>query len=201
MPGRTVGVRAARRARFPTRVGVFARGCFGGSIVRGVPGLDVRSVVRSVARCVARIACVAARTCFAARQIRWHGAGAAADPAVAADATGAVPVLMRAPYGVRWPGIGGVERRLGLMGVMWTVIGRDWTLDAGRIVDRVAGKLGNGSIVCLHDGPHPRIEETLEAVRRLLPMIEARGLALETVSGLLQTPEAPNNRLESNSLG
>lgn len=105
------------------------------------------------------------------------------------DATGAAPVLMRAPFGVRWPGIGRAQRRLGLTGVMWTLIGYDWKWDAGRIVARLARKVGNGSIICLHDGrrldARPPIGETLEAVRRLLPILEARGYRLETVTQLI----------------
>jgi peptidoglycan/xylan/chitin deacetylase (PgdA/CDA1 family) len=105
------------------------------------------------------------------------------------EATGVAPVLMRAPFGVRWPGIGRAQRRLGLTGVMWTLIGYDWKWDAGRIVARLAPKIGNGSIICLHDGRRldasPPIGETLEAVRRLLPILEARGYRLETVTQLI----------------
>ena len=46
------------------------------------------------------------------------------------NATGAMPVLMRAPYGVRWFGFRRMQRRLGLRAVMWSVIGRDWKLPA-----------------------------------------------------------------------
>src|SRR4029450_2152997 len=44
------------------------------------------------------------------------------------DAGAARLKLFRAPYGVRWPGLRAAQERLGLMGVMWTLIGRDWTL-------------------------------------------------------------------------
>jgi peptidoglycan/xylan/chitin deacetylase (PgdA/CDA1 family) len=40
------------------------------------------------------------------------------------------PTLFRAPFGARWPGLASVQRKLGLLGVMWTVIGRDWKLSA-----------------------------------------------------------------------
>lgn len=106
-----------------------------------------------------------------------------------ADATGEEPRLMRAPYGVRWPGIGQVQRRLELLGVMWSVIGYDWKLSADQIVRRVAGKVGNGVIVCLHDGrelkPDPPARETLEAVARLIPIFRDRGFEFETVTQLL----------------
>ena len=106
-----------------------------------------------------------------------------------AAATGVSPTLLRVPYGVRWFGLRGAQRRLGLLGVMWTVIGYDWKLMADAIASRVEGSLANGAIVCLHDGrllePNPPVRETVEAVRRLLPVIRSRGLRLETVSQLL----------------
>lgn len=113
---------------------------------------------------------------------------ARAQQAIAA-ATGFEPRLMRAPYGVRWPGIGRAQRRLDLLGVMWSVIGYDWRLAAERIANRVTRKAVNGAIVCLHDGralqPNPPAGETLEAVRRLLPVLRARGFEFKTVSQLL----------------
>jgi len=103
--------------------------------------------------------------------------------------TGARPVWFRAPYGVRWFGIGRAQRRLGLKGVMWTAMGYDWNLRAEAIVERMAGRVSNGAILCLHDGrelrTQPDIGATIEAVRRLLPLLLERGYKLETVSQLL----------------
>lgn len=102
---------------------------------------------------------------------------------------GAAPTLFRAPYGIRWPGMRAAQRRLALLGVMWTVIGYDWRLPAGAVVKRVMRGIGNGAIICLHDGRavsmHPDIRETLAAVRRLIPMLRDRGFQFETVSQLL----------------
>ncbi|MDZ4799529.1 MAG: polysaccharide deacetylase family protein, partial [Bryobacteraceae bacterium] len=69
-----------------------------------------------------------------------------------AEATGMAPRLFRAPYGVRWPGLGGIQREFGLTGVMWTVIGNDWSLPAGAVATRVGNGARPGAIVCLHDG-------------------------------------------------
>jgi len=111
-----------------------------------------------------------------------------AQHAIAA-ATGVTPVLFRAPYGVRWFGLRGVQRRLGLLGVMWTVIGYDWKAAAGEVISRVARGAGNGAIVCLHDGRElvrkPDIGATVEAVRALVPLLLDRGYQMETVSQLL----------------
>ena len=54
--------------------------------------------------------------------------------------TGAVPTLLRAPYGLRWRGMREAQRRLELLGVMWTVIGRG--LGAGCAGYGRAGALG-----------------------------------------------------------
>jgi peptidoglycan/xylan/chitin deacetylase (PgdA/CDA1 family) len=105
------------------------------------------------------------------------------------EVAGVTPSLFRAPFGIRWPGLGGAQHKLGLLGVMWTVIGRDWILPAEAIVDRVIRRVRNGAIICLHDGrglqPKPAVTETVEAVRRLIPLLQAQGYRLETVSQLL----------------
>jgi peptidoglycan/xylan/chitin deacetylase (PgdA/CDA1 family) len=105
------------------------------------------------------------------------------------DAAGTRPVLFRVPYGARWFGLRQAQRRLGLLGVMWTAIGRDWKLKAEAIAVRLLTAARNGAIFCLHDGrelqPRPEISETLEAVRRLIPELRARGFHFETVSQIL----------------
>jgi peptidoglycan/xylan/chitin deacetylase (PgdA/CDA1 family) len=99
------------------------------------------------------------------------------------------PSLMRAPFGVRWFGYRRMQKRLGLLGVMWTVIGLDWKLSPQAVCDRVLRAASNGSIVCLHDGrgctSKPDIRVPLEAVKRILPAMLERGLSFETVSQIL----------------
>ena len=50
-------------------------------------------------------------------------------------------------------------------------------------------RVSNGAILCLHDGRElrakPDIGVTVEAVRRLVPMLLDRGYKFETVSRLL----------------
>ena len=106
-----------------------------------------------------------------------------------AEASGVRPVLFRAPYGVRWFGMGAVQRRLGLLGVMWTTIALDWKLSTEAITARLLRQAENGAIFCLHDGRerqhNPDITSTLQAVERLLPILREQGYRLETVSQLL----------------
>jgi peptidoglycan/xylan/chitin deacetylase (PgdA/CDA1 family) len=103
--------------------------------------------------------------------------------------TGAAPVWFRAPFGVRWFGLGGAQQHLGLTGVMWTLIGYDWSLPADEVEERMLRGAENGAILCLHDGrelrARPDIGATVEAVRRLVPALQDRGYRFETVSQLL----------------
>ena len=50
---------------------------------------------------------------------------------------GVRPRLLRVPYGLRWFGLRETQRRLGLLGVMWTVIGHDWEWDADAVTKLV----------------------------------------------------------------
>jgi peptidoglycan-N-acetylglucosamine deacetylase len=106
-----------------------------------------------------------------------------------ADATGRPPTLLRAPFGARWFGFRQAQRRLGLLGVMWTAIGYDWKLKADTIVGRMLAGGANGAILCLHDGrevrANPDIRETVAAVSRLIPALRDQGYEFNTVSRLL----------------
>ena len=103
--------------------------------------------------------------------------------------TGARPVWLRAPFGARWFGLRRAQRRLGLAGVMWTIIGYDWKQKADLVVGRVVSRASAGAIICLHDGrelrARPDIGVTVESARRLVPMLLERGYRFETVSRLL----------------
>lgn len=103
------------------------------------------------------------------------------------------PTLFRAPYGMRWFGLGAAQRKLGLLGVMWTVIGHDWEWPAERIARLVVGRAAPGGIICLHDGrdirPCPDISEMLAALKVIIASLKVQGYAFETVGHLL-VPDA-----------
>ncbi|MGE5645332.1 MAG: polysaccharide deacetylase family protein [Acidobacteriota bacterium] len=105
------------------------------------------------------------------------------------EASGARPSLFRAPFGVRWFGLSAAQARLGLLGVMWTALARDWKLAGEQASARLASAARNGAIFLLHDGrdrqTNPDIRATLEAVSRLVPALEDRGYHFETVSEIL----------------
>jgi peptidoglycan/xylan/chitin deacetylase (PgdA/CDA1 family) len=103
--------------------------------------------------------------------------------------TGTRPRFFRAPYGARWFGLRDAQRRLGLMGVMWTTIALDWEWPAARVARRLLNGAGNGAIFCLHDGrrleTRPDIRVTLEAVREVLPKLIESGFHFERVTEIL----------------
>ncbi len=105
------------------------------------------------------------------------------------EAVGVRPQYFRAPYGARWFRLRQAQRRLGLLGVMWTALGLDWKLPAAEVARRLLRSAGNGAILCLHDGRElerrPDISRTVEAVRRLAPAVLARGLRFATIGALL----------------
>ena len=106
-----------------------------------------------------------------------------------AEATGVVPTLLRAPYGVRWFGFRQMQATLGLQGVMWSIIGLDWKLPAAAIARRILSRVRPGDIICLHDGrgitKNPDVSRTVEAVRQIVPALLETGYHFETVPKLL----------------
>jgi peptidoglycan/xylan/chitin deacetylase (PgdA/CDA1 family) len=104
-------------------------------------------------------------------------------------ATGVTPQWFRPPYGVRWFGLRGVQKRLKLTGVMWTTIGHDWRWDGPRVARLMIRSASNGAILCLHDGralvESPDIRSTLDAVEYFVPKLQDQGYKFETVSEIL----------------
>jgi peptidoglycan/xylan/chitin deacetylase (PgdA/CDA1 family) len=102
---------------------------------------------------------------------------------------GQSPSLMRAPFGVRWFGFRQAQQHLNLLGVMWTVIAKDWKHEAPEIAARLLRGARNGGILCLHDGREleicPDTHHTAEALRIALPALLEQGFRFETVSQIL----------------
>ena len=108
---------------------------------------------------------------------------------IIAGETGVTPMLLRAPYGLRWAGMQAVQQKLALLGVLWTVIGNDWKWPAARISSRVLEHSSPGGIVCLHDAravdAKPDISQTIAAVQKIVPILKDKGYKFETVSDIL----------------
>jgi peptidoglycan-N-acetylglucosamine deacetylase len=108
---------------------------------------------------------------------------------VLTEAHNNAPRLFRAPYGVRWPGLAAAQRRHGLLGVMWTVLARDWAASEDDVTNRLERGARPGAILCLHDGRelavNPSVRATIGALKRALPVLRDQGYQFDTVSGLL----------------
>ncbi|WP_051217235.1 polysaccharide deacetylase family protein [Paenibacillus assamensis] len=99
--------------------------------------------------------------------------------------------LFRAPYGVfRMETLERTEE-MGYRLALWSrdMYVRDWEYPgADAIFDRVLENMKNGSIVLLHDGGGER-EQTVEAVKRLFPILLNEGYKFVTVSELIEISE------------
>ncbi len=107
-----------------------------------------------------------------------------------ADVTGRLPVLFRAPAGLRNPLLEPVLARLGLHLTSWTRRGFDTRVrDADRVLARLTRGLGAGDILLLHDGHCARTPDAqpvlLEVLPRLLDRTDALGLGCVRVADAL----------------
>jgi len=111
---------------------------------------------------------------------------AATDRAIHA-ATGRVPTLARPPYGGRSPSTVRAFARAAKQLVLWDVNSFDWRgAAADAVARRVLDRARPGSIVLLHEA-RAGGEVTIEAVRRIVPALRARGFELVTAGELLAT--------------
>jgi peptidoglycan-N-acetylglucosamine deacetylase len=92
------------------------------------------------------------------------------------SATGVQPTRMRPPYGGRRLATVRACRRRGQRMVLWDINPFDWRGgSADAICAHVMAAARPGSVVLLHEA-RPGGETTVEAVRRLIPALRARGL-------------------------
>jgi peptidoglycan-N-acetylglucosamine deacetylase len=120
------------------------------------------------------------------------------------QATGTRPGVFRAPFGLRWYGLGRAQRRLGLTGVMWTVIGYDWSRPADFVFQTFLGQATNGAIFCLHDGrqtrPNPDINATVSALGALVPRLLDRGFYFESLPSMMRRQRVSAAKLKTRGL-
>ncbi|MEV4639356.1 transglycosylase domain-containing protein [Actinoplanes sp. NPDC049548] len=97
-----------------------------------------------------------------------------ADDAIAAADPGVTVPYFRAPYG-SWGASAGEGTRLGHTPLSWDVDPDDWLRPGARVIaDRIEKQLRPGSVVLVHDGGGDR-EQTVAALRELLPRLKADG--------------------------
>jgi len=108
---------------------------------------------------------------------------------VLGNATGAVPALVRPPYGSRTPEVLRWFAGQDLTTVLWDVDARDWAGPGTEaIVHTVTTSATAGSIVLMHDAGGDRTQ-TLAAVPRVVASLRKRGYRFVTVDRL--SPPAP----------
>lgn len=104
-------------------------------------------------------------------------------------ATGVVPALHRAPYGIySWPALRAVRSR-GWEPVLWSRWGRDWRRDAtpSSVAATATDGIAGGDVVLLHDADHYGAPGSWRATVGALPSIVAavrfRGLRPAPLAG------------------
>lgn len=93
------------------------------------------------------------------------------------------PTLFRLPYGRGGEDEARLLNERGLAVIQWDVVGEAGGGSAQARAEAIAAALRPGSIVLLHANAMPK--DTAEVLRRLLPLLAAKGLATATVSELL----------------
>ncbi len=105
-----------------------------------------------------------------------------ANAAIAA-ATGQTPTIWRPPGGLTDDAVNAVAARDGLAGILWDVIPFDWINDSDTAATRymLMTQIKPGSVVLLHDS----YSSTVDLIFQFIPVLEANGYHLVTVSELL----------------
>jgi peptidoglycan/xylan/chitin deacetylase (PgdA/CDA1 family) len=98
-------------------------------------------------------------------------------------ATGRTPTIWRPPGGLTDGAVNAVAARDGLAGILWDVIPFDWINDSDTAATRymLMTQIKPGSVVLLHDS----YSSTVDLVSQFIPVLEANGYHLVTVSELL----------------
>lgn len=108
----------------------------------------------------------------------------ATDRAIS-DVTGTAPTWMRPPWGARAPWTLRELRALQKRVALWDVNSFDWRGESAEVIAaRVLRNVRPGSVVLFHDR-HPRGDQTVAAVQRLIIELRARSLEMVTVEELL----------------
>lgn len=105
-----------------------------------------------------------------------------------ANAGGGTPKLFRPPFGSSNSTVRSVEAQYGLREIIWDISTGDWS---GVSVDRIvqaAGKLTNGQIILMHDGP----PNTVTALPRIAQVLAGHGLCAGMISPQTGRAVAPN---------
>ena len=127
-------------------------------------------------------------------KLKGQGEGALSEELLRCERTivsrgGERPTLFRPPEGVRSDEVTGASQKAGYRTVYWTLDTLDWTGASADAIERaILSRVKDKSIILCHDyivgGGH-----TVEAMRRVIPSLLARGYEFVTVSELLGTAD------------
>lgn len=105
------------------------------------------------------------------------------------NATGTRPKLLRPPHGFRDPMVLQLAKQQKLAIVQWSVMAEDWKKPGIEIItSRILNKVGNGSIVLLHDGDGiigGDRSQTVAATEIIIRSLRQQGFRFVTVEELL----------------
>jgi peptidoglycan/xylan/chitin deacetylase (PgdA/CDA1 family) len=116
---------------------------------------------------------------------RWLEAELEQAQRVLGELIGHPPAFFRSPMGLTNPHLAGALRRHGLTLIGWDVRSFDQKArSAGVVIDRILGKVHDGSIILLHDGGGSA-DVLLEVVGAVIDALRDRGYDFVRVDGLL----------------
>lgn len=95
-----------------------------------------------------------------------------------AGAGGGTPKLFRPPYGETNATVKSVAATYGLTQIIWDVDSQDWNNASTDAIVQAAGRLTNGQIILMHDGP----ANTRAAIPRIAQGLAGRGLCAGMIS-------------------
>ncbi|MEV1081213.1 polysaccharide deacetylase family protein [Streptomyces sp. NPDC050211] len=106
-----------------------------------------------------------------------------------AGAGGGTPKLFRPPYGETNATVKAVAAKYGLTEILWDVDSQDWNGAGTDAIVAAAGRLTNGQVILMHDGP----ANTVAAIPRIAQGLAARNLCagmISTQTGRAVSPTA-----------
>lgn len=105
-----------------------------------------------------------------------------------AAAGGGTPRLFRPPYGATNPTVQSVAASHGLRQILWDVDTRDWDNASVDDIVRANGRLTNGQVILMHDGP----ANTIAAIPGIARVLASRGLCAGVISPQTGRAVAPS---------
>jgi peptidoglycan/xylan/chitin deacetylase (PgdA/CDA1 family) len=105
-----------------------------------------------------------------------------------AAAGGGTPKLFRPPYGETNSTVQSVAAQYGLRQIIWDVDSADWNNASADAIVQANGRLTNGQVILMHDGP----ANTITAIPGIARVLASRGLCAGMISPQTGRAVAPS---------